>query len=583
MPAVAIFADMLRKIPLLMLALWAFTLTALSSDEVALSQLNLPNNARLSSAVEVGNCIVSFGDEGEAATYKRWGAVEIPESGVVRVEAKSGLIRKVIFKFFSTGSFSADTGTYDTSSNTWTGESPMVTFTNTTKAPSMMYITSMLVVYDSDLTIREPYVVRAEYIGDDYFGREHIANQLTFYYDSSKAEWQYVKGADAVFELPLQNAYPQWNINTVDLLPVDLVAFDASFADFRPQSTASWFENTNVRRVKGMENLNTSETVDMEMMFSGCTSLESLDLSHFDTSSATNLTNLFNGCSSLVSLDISSFTINGTTNGMLHGCKALKNLIVSGSMSELHDDACSGIGTQENPCVIIAPEDFDFGTGTEAGFMWKGGYFSLEPTAMIGATRVDLQRGGQCGLDILLTNGNATFNGFQMDIALPDGITLVSRDNTFIYTLGDRYSGEGFEVIVRQLDENRYRLMGYSLSNVAITGNSGPLLTLTLQADNELDGSTLEGSVAAVSLSTVDKVTVDGGEARFEINVSGYRMGDVDHDGRVNVVDVMMTINHVLGNFDYNYHNENADMDFSGKTNVVDIMTIITLILDSMG
>ena len=50
----------------------------------------------------------------------------------------------------------------------------------------------------------------------------------------------------------------------------------------------------------------------------------------------------------------------------------------------------------------------------------------------------------------------------------------------------------------------------------------------------------------------------------------------------MNVVDVMMIINHVLGNYDYNYHNENADMNYDGNVNVLDITDLIYYILDNM-
>lgn len=42
-------------------------------------------------------------------------------------------------------------------------------------------------------------------------------------------------------------------------------------------------------------------------MFSGCSSLTSLDLSNFDTSDVVDMSNMFSGCSSLTNLDLSNF------------------------------------------------------------------------------------------------------------------------------------------------------------------------------------------------------------------------------------------------------------------------------------
>ena len=66
-------------------------------------------------------------------------------------------------------------------------------------------------------------------------------------------------------------------------------------------------------------------------MFSGCSSLKSLNLSGFDTSNVTNASNMFSGCSSLASLDLSSFDTSKVTDmsDMFSGCSSLKSLNVT--------------------------------------------------------------------------------------------------------------------------------------------------------------------------------------------------------------------------------------------------------------
>ena len=76
---------------------------------------------------------------------------------------------------------------------------------------------------------------------------------------------------------------------------------------------------------------NTSDITNMYSMFSGCSSLTSLDLSSFDTSKVTNMDGMFNGCGSLTSIDLSSFdTSNVTTMGsMFRFCDSLTSLNIS--------------------------------------------------------------------------------------------------------------------------------------------------------------------------------------------------------------------------------------------------------------
>ena len=77
-------------------------------------------------------------------------------------------------------------------------------------------------------------------------------------------------------------------------------------------------------------------------MFSGCSSLASLDLSSFDTSSVTDMRGMFNDCSSLASLDLSSFDTSKVrymcdyssdsdrpSEGMFEGCSKLASLDLS--------------------------------------------------------------------------------------------------------------------------------------------------------------------------------------------------------------------------------------------------------------
>ena len=65
-----------------------------------------------------------------------------------------------------------------------------------------------------------------------------------------------------------------------------------------------------------LDNYDASFVTDMGGMFSGCSSLKSLDLSGFDTSSVTDMSGMFSGCSSLVSLDLSGFDTSSVTDMM---------------------------------------------------------------------------------------------------------------------------------------------------------------------------------------------------------------------------------------------------------------------------
>ena len=163
-----------------------------------------------------------------------------------------------------------------------------------------------------------------------YFSKEHRPyavlesdQTLMFYYDS-----EYENRPSTVYFANVADEKPEWNTDDV-CQNVTKVVFDPSFTSARPTSTFFWFDSmSNLQTIEGMEYLNTSEVKTMRSMFNDCSSLESLDLSHFDTSSATDLGYMFNGCLSLKEVNLSNFSTEAVTDMgyMFNGCLLLSSL-----------------------------------------------------------------------------------------------------------------------------------------------------------------------------------------------------------------------------------------------------------------
>ena len=63
-------------------------------------------------------------------------------------------------------------------------------------------------------------------------------------------------------------------------------------------------------------------------MFSGCSSLQSIDVSNWDTQALTSANGMFRACSSLQSIDVSNWNTQALTsaNGMFRACSSLEML-----------------------------------------------------------------------------------------------------------------------------------------------------------------------------------------------------------------------------------------------------------------
>ncbi|MBO4822882.1 MAG: BspA family leucine-rich repeat surface protein [Prevotella sp.] len=120
---------------------------------------------------------------------------------------------------------------------------------------------------------------------------------------------------------------PGWNSTARGTLTT--VVIDDSFAEVRPTSTYAWFADcTKLTSISGLEYLNTSNVTTMREMFSNCSLLENIDVSHFNTANVTNMYKMFYGCSSLQSLNLLGFDINKVTTieSMFQNCSSLTEL-----------------------------------------------------------------------------------------------------------------------------------------------------------------------------------------------------------------------------------------------------------------
>ena len=164
----------------------------------------------------------------------------------------------------------------------------------------------------------QPY---AEYDG--------YSETLTFRYGA--------KPADA-YDLNEGNATPRWwddrfkSEDPEQHNKIRKVVFDASFANARPTSCYMWFDRcSDLTEIKGIANLNTEEVTNMYSMFYACSSLTSLDVSHFNTQKVENMKDMFSACSDLKSLNVSHFDTQNVKDmsSMFYNCSSLTSLDVS--------------------------------------------------------------------------------------------------------------------------------------------------------------------------------------------------------------------------------------------------------------
>lgn len=165
---------------------------------------------------------------------------------------------------------------------------------------------------------------------------------LTLYYDTN-----FRVGEDQIIY-----HFPLWQ-QVDERESIKRVVFDESFKDARPTSCEQWFLCfTGLTTIDHLDYLNTSEVKYMNLMFSQCTSLETLDLSSFNTEKVKNMYAMFDGATNLRSIKLPKGFIGSSVTNLkatFRGCKSLTELDLSGSnaekvtnMSEMFD-GCSAL------------------------------------------------------------------------------------------------------------------------------------------------------------------------------------------------------------------------------------------------
>lgn len=188
--------------------------------------------------------------------------------------------------------------------------------------------------------------------------------------------------------------------------------------------------------------------------------------------------------------------------------------------------------------------------------------------------------GETTNLVVSLDHGEKTVTGFQLDVTLPQGFSISDDDDDDVCVLAKRC--KGLTITYRKMAEDRYRFIAYSLDMAPIKGSSGPIVTISFVANDNIGAGNYEGLVSNVILSTNDP-NVNGyypSDATFNIVVvGGYLMGDVNGDSKINGSDIVEMVDRIMERQSDKFVEEAADLNGDGKINGSDLTLEIELVM----
>ena len=195
---------------------------------------------------------------------------------------------------------------------------------------------------------------------------------------------------------------------------------------------------------------------------------------------------------------------------------------------------------------------------------------------------VQLEPGETVDLNIELSNTSTNLMGWQCDISLPEGLSLVLKANGRPEAkLGNRFKDmTNHSISSNQLANGDYRFIATSTDGDAIPGTSGTLFTVTLKADASLTtGTQLTGIMKGIEINTQqdDKLTFD--DVSFKVAIGAATMGDSNGDGVVDINDALAIFNYVIGKPASTFNAAAADMNGDGVVDIADAVKIVNLVM----
>ena len=189
--------------------------------------------------------------------------------------------------------------------------------------------------------------------------------------------------------------------------------------------------------------------------------------------------------------------------------------------------------------------------------------------------------------DLMLTPGSTItvnvnldnrqeYTAFQTDITLSEGLSIRNAGQYPAFNLNDRATG--LHIIKNyQHASGHTRVIAFALDdNPNFNGSEGPLFSFDIVADNDFTGP------GTITLSRTLFSTAAGDEFSLADTVCTVKKslrGDVNGDGVVNVADINVVVNIILGGKVSPEIAKRADVNNDGMITISDINLLISIIL----
>ena len=292
------------------------------------------------------------------------------------------------------------------------------------------------------------------------------------------------------------------------LKEIQTLTIDASCKDHTLETLFCLFYDFNsLKTINNIEKLKTEGVTNMQGMFSGCSSLQSLDLSSFNTASVTNMSYMFEDCSNLENIYVGDgWSTQAVTHGdfMFTNCKKLPGYDdskTSYTMAKLTTDG--GYLKKKSEPVVEEPVE---------GFTWdaktKTGTFTMPESDVI--VKVEYKSEATVSMNVTGTGGtaklmDATFQPLATDAKVKEGerfVLYLDRQDGYDFTTTFSKGGDTKEYMQEFSNEEYANYINYAKEKGIQVPLNGALMWVTMP-DTDDEALTMTTTFAALQTYTV--------------------------------------------------------------------------------
>lgn len=189
--------------------------------------------------------------------------------------------------------------------------------------------------------------------------------------------------------------------------------------------------------------------------------------------------------------------------------------------------------------------------------------------------------GSQLTLSVRMKN-SVEVQGFGFDLYLPDGVAVAKDEDGFnlVSLSTERTTEKKTNYFDSNIMENgALRVLASSTGGYTISGTDGEIVQIVVNISDDMEEGDYPIILREIALSDKNSHGYETAYVKSTLTLTAYIPGDVNGDGKINVVDFTAIANYILGKSPTGFVERAADVNGDGKVNVVDLTAVANIIL----